>query len=306
MPEYDGLLPLNKPRGMTSHDCVGRLRRLLHFRRIGHTGTLDPDVDGVLVICLGRATKIARYLLNCRKTYQGVIRLGRATTTEDASGETIETRDVSPISKAQIKDTFKTFTGEITQTVPLYSAVKVGGKKLYEYARAGLPVTPPVRKVTIYDLKLDDSQEFYTEDIPFTVSCSKGTYVRTLAVDIGRALGFPAHLKTLTRIEIGPFKIDECLTFDQIEVLHNEGRFSACLKPLELGLSHLEKWTVAPELAEKVTHGSILPVPEGFKNKPYAIFDQKGTCLAIYQRHPEKPDFIKPQKVLYVREERFD
>lgn len=153
--DYNGILPLYKPRGMTSHDCVFRLRKLLHFKKIGHTGTLDPEVDGVLVLCLGQATRVAEFMLDYGKTYQGEIALGTATTTEDATGTVVkEKKVVQPISRAQVLTVLTDMTGAISQTTPLYSAVKVNGRKLYEYARAGIPVVPPVRHVTIYDLKL--------------------------------------------------------------------------------------------------------------------------------------------------------
>ncbi|RYL92989.1 tRNA pseudouridine(55) synthase TruB [Sporolactobacillus sp. THM19-2] len=299
MPEYEGLLPLNKPRGMTSHDCVFRIRKMLHYKKIGHTGTLDPDVDGVLILCLGRATKIAQYLLEFGKTYRGEIALGTSTVTEDASGETVQEKRVSePIAREQVISVMKMFTGEIKQLVPLYSAVKVHGKKLYEYARSGIPVDRPMRQVSIYQLQLDSQNAFYRESIPFLVTCSKGTYIRTLAVDIGQALGYPAHLKTLTRIKAGPFSIDECLSFEEIELLNKEGRFSEALKPLESGLGHLTRWTVNQQTADKVIHGAVLPAPAGLSDKPIAVFNHYGKCLAVYQSYPGKSGFIKPQKVL--------
>lgn len=299
MAEYDGLLPLNKPRGMTSHDCIVRLRKLLGFRKIGHTGTLDPEVDGVLVLCLGKATKIAQYLLDYGKVYKAVVHLGSSTTTEDASGEIIERRAVhTTIDREELRSVFKSLEGEIEQTVPMYSAVKVNGKKLYEYARAGISVEQPVRRITIYALNIDGKEESFQETIPFTVSCSKGTYIRTLAVDIGRKLGYPAHLESLTRIKAGPFAIADCLTFEQIESKLAEGRFSDCLRPLEYGLSQMDHWTVDDDTAGKILHGAVLHAPGNVTGKIFAVFDQRNRCLAIYEQHPEKSGFIKPNKVL--------
>ncbi|RYL95300.1 tRNA pseudouridine(55) synthase TruB [Sporolactobacillus sp. THM7-4] len=299
MPEFEGLLPLYKPRGMTSHDCIFRLRKLLRFRKIGHTGTLDPEVDGVLVLCLGRATKVAQYLLGYRKTYKGRIRLGTSTDTEDAGGEIIMQAQVTGrISRDRIERVFSRFRGEIQQSPPMYSAVKVNGRKLYEYARKGLTVERPVRRVTIYDLRIDSDAQMYNKDIPFEVSCSKGTYVRTLAVDIGQALGYPAHLLSLTRTQAGPFTLNDCLTFEQIESLAGNGNFSSALKPLEYGLGHLDSWTIDDSLAAKIIHGAVLPAPEGFQNHSYAVYNKNGDCLAIYRLHPEKPGMIKPEKVL--------
>ncbi|MCO7174734.1 tRNA pseudouridine(55) synthase TruB [Sporolactobacillus kofuensis] len=299
MPEYNGLLPLYKPRGMTSHDCVFRLRKLLKFKKIGHTGTLDPTVDGVLVLCLGKATKIAQYLLEYSKTYQGIVRLGTSTTTEDAEGEVIECEPVTgPIRRVDVEKVFQSFLGEIEQSVPMYSAVKVNGKKLYEYARAGITITPPSRKVKIYALDIEGRTSSFTTDIPFKVSCSKGTYIRTLAVDIGKKMGYPAHLFRLTRTQAGPFGIHECVTFDQIEQLLDEHQFENCLRPLEYGLNLMDRWVVDEQTAKQVGHGAVLPKPNHFEKGPHAVFDNQGKCLAIYQLHPEKPGMIKPDKVL--------
>ncbi|CAM3075898.1 tRNA pseudouridine(55) synthase TruB [Sporolactobacillus spathodeae] len=299
MNEYNGILPLYKPRGMTSHDCVFRLRKLLHFKKIGHTGTLDPQVDGVLVLCLGRATRVAEFLLDYGKTYQGVIALGTATTTEDASGEiTAEQVVEEPIRRTAVETVLASMRGPIEQITPLYSAVKVNGRKLYEYARAGIPVEPPIRHVTIYDLKLLNPIPNYKEQIAFEVSCSKGTYVRTLAKDIGSKLGYPAHLQTLTRIKAGPFPVEACFTFAQIESLVEKDTFQEALRPLEQALSQMEKWTVDGMIEEQIRHGAVLPLPESFDDRPHAVYNSKGQCLAIYQIHPEHSDRIKPVKVL--------
>lgn len=302
MTDYEGLLPLYKPRGMTSHDCVAKLRGLLKLRKIGHTGTLDPDVDGVLVLCLGRATKIAQYLLDFSKAYEGTICLGTATTTEDESGDVTERREVdTEFTRQDLERVFQSFTGDVRQTVPSYSAVKVKGKKLYEYAREGIPVARPSRIVRIHELKLTGNAEAYRNEISFYVSCSKGTYVRTLAVDIGSRLGFPAHLKSLTRVRAGSFTLDECFSFDRIETLLDSGQFRECLKPIEYGLSQMDQWTVDDRTAEEVVHGAVLPQAESPDSPLFAVFDRNHHCLAIYERHPAKKGYIKPKKVLAVK-----
>src|SRR3954471_17617491 len=180
----EGIIPLYKPKGMTSHDCVFKLRKILKMKRIGHTGTLDPDVTGVLPICIGKATKVAEYITDAGKSYEGEVTLGFSTTTEDASGEKIEEKKVErTISRKEIIKMLNSFSGEIEQTPPMFSAVKVGGTRLYEYARKGIEVERPTRKVTIYSIELlDDREEFSGETISFRfrVSCSKGTYIRTL------------------------------------------------------------------------------------------------------------------------------
>lgn len=303
MPNYDGIFPLYKPKGLTSHDCIFKLRKLLHFKKIGHTGTLDPEVDGVLPICLGRATKIAQYLLDYAKTYEGVIRLGTATDTEDGTGLVVKEKQVSaPFSRKEIERVLAAFTGELEQKPPMYSAVKVNGRKLYDYARAGITVDRPVRHIKVYDIVINSNEAFFKNDIPFRVSCSKGTYVRTLAVDIGKALGFPAHLKQLTRVAAGPFTIKDCISFEKIEQLLREERFESCLLPLENGIAHLDSLTVGDDLAEKVMNGAVLPMPQNFQNRLYSIYNIKGDCLAIYRPHPTKQGLIKPEKVLASRE----
>ncbi len=190
----EGILPLYKPAGMTSHDCVFRLRKILKTKKVGHTGTLDPDVTGVLPICIGKATKVAEYITDAGKTYEGEVTIGFSTTTEDASGEIVETKKVNrTIQREEILQILQSLTGEIKQTPPMFSAVKVSGTRLYEYARKGIEVERPTRVVTIYSIDLLDDRDVFKGDetisFRFRVSCSKGTYIRTLAVTIGQILG---------------------------------------------------------------------------------------------------------------------
>ncbi len=189
----DGILPLWKERGMTSHDCVFKLRKILHTKKIGHGGTLDPDVEGVLPICVGKGTKVIEYMVDSGKTYEGEITLGFATTTEDVSGEIVEKKPVTtPLSTEQIDQAMAEMTGEITQIPPMFSAVKVNGKRLYEYARNGEEVERPQRKATIYSFERTSEPIFnesaQTQSWRFKVVCGKGTYVRTLSVDTGKKI----------------------------------------------------------------------------------------------------------------------
>ncbi len=190
----NGVLPLHKPVGMTSHDCVMKIRKLLKTKKVGHTGTLDPEVSGVLPICVGRATKIVEYVTDKSKTYDAEITLGFSTSTEDQTGETVSVKPVKePLKEADIKAVLDELKGPQEQVPPMYSAVKVNGKKLYEYARAGIEVERPKRNITIEDIALT-SPVTYKEDTAsfrFTVTCSKGTYVRTLAVTIGENSAIP-------------------------------------------------------------------------------------------------------------------
>jgi tRNA pseudouridine55 synthase len=283
---------------MTSHDCVYKLRKILKMKRIGHTGTLDPDVDGVLPICLGQATRVAEYITDGKKAYRGVIILGATTTTEDASGDILESKEVVElISREQVEEVLHTFLGEISQTPPMYSAVKVKGKKLYEYAREGKTVERPTRKVKIYAVRLLDDSEAYGSQIPFEVLCGKGTYVRTLAVDIGQKLGYPAHLDHLTRILSGGYHLEECHSLEEIERAAEVNQVSDLLAPIEKAVEDFPVWVVDEETENCIKNGAVLPWPEGFKDQPIAVYNSNRECLAIYKEHPEKPGFIKPDKV---------
>src|SRR5690625_1719135 len=186
-----GIIPLYKPKGFTSHDCVFKIRKLTGIKKVGHTGTLDPNVEGVLPICIGEATKVIPFIQNLPKTYMAEIYLGKATTTEDSDGEITSEKIVEKLpSDEEIADVLTQFTGKIKQQVPLYAAVKVKGKKLYEYARKNIPVERPIREVMIYQLERIDSEKSASYNrIQIRVKCSKGTYIRTLSVDIGNALG---------------------------------------------------------------------------------------------------------------------
>ncbi|MBS4189276.1 tRNA pseudouridine(55) synthase TruB [Bacillus sp. FJAT-49705] len=300
----EGILPLYKPKGMTSHDCVFKLRKILKMKRIGHTGTLDPDVTGVLPICLGRATKIAEYITDAGKAYEGEVTIGYSTSTEDSSGEIIDKKKVNqPISREKILAVLAKLTGEISQTPPMYSAVKVNGKRLYEYARQGITVERPTRKVTIYSIELLDNRDIFvgeTIQFRFRVACSKGTYIRTLAVMIGEELGYPAHMSNLERIQSAAFAVQDCLTFEEIENRTGQGTLSESIHPLETALSHLPKYTINDTLAKKVKNGAVLQIPDFLiKVKgPIVLETDSGLALAIYEHHQQKPGLMKPVKVL--------
>ncbi|PKG24896.1 tRNA pseudouridine(55) synthase TruB [Niallia nealsonii] len=302
----EGILPLWKPKGMTSHDCVFKLRKILHMKRIGHTGTLDPEVDGVLPICLGRATKVAEYITDAGKTYEGEVTIGFSTTTEDASGEVVNQKEVTQtITRAMVEDVLKTLTGPIKQTPPMYSAVKVNGKRLYEYARQGIEVERPTREVTIYSLNLlDDWEELVGETISFRfiVDCSKGTYIRTLAVMIGEMLGYPAHMSKLTRTRSATMTKKDCLTIEEVAEKQQSGTIEKDLRPLEDALCDLPKFQINDTLAMKVRNGMVLELPFELKGVegPIVMESEEGEALAIYVHHPTKIGKIKPSKILKV------
>ncbi|MBU8877877.1 tRNA pseudouridine(55) synthase TruB [Bacillus sp. FJAT-29790] len=300
----EGILPLFKPKGMTSHDCVFKLRKILKMKRIGHTGTLDPDVTGVLPICLGKATKVAEYITDAGKAYEGEVTIGFSTTTEDSSGEIVTEKKIEQsFSREQILAVLAKLTGEISQTPPMYSAVKVNGKRLYEYARQGIEVERPTRKVMIYSNELlDDRAIFNGETIQFRfrVSCSKGTYIRTLAVMIGNELGYPAHMSELVRIQSAEFSLNDCLTFDEIEKRIADETLSESIRPLEAALSHLPKYLINDTVAKKVKNGAVLHIPDHLIHTkgPIVLETENGMALAIYEHHQTKQGMMKPVKVL--------
>ncbi|MBT2681399.1 tRNA pseudouridine(55) synthase TruB [Bacillus sp. ISL-35] len=300
----EGILPLFKPAGMTSHDCVFKLRKLLRTKKVGHTGTLDPDVTGVLPICVGKATKIAEYIIDAGKAYEGEVTLGFTTTTEDASGEKVNEKPVDrTLTKKEIESVLQSLVGEIEQTPPMYSAVKVNGKKLYEYARQGIEIERPTRKVTIYSIELLDDRDAYEGELvsfKFRVSCSKGTYIRTLAVTIGEKLGYPAHMSSLVRIQSASFSLEDCFTFGQLEEMAEESKLETALHPLETGISYLPKYRINDKVAEKVKNGALLQIPQELEwvEGPIVAETEDGKALAIYRAHPTKHGKMKPDKVL--------
>ncbi|WP_026674240.1 tRNA pseudouridine(55) synthase TruB [Alkalihalobacterium bogoriense] len=299
-----GIIPLLKPAGFTSHDCVMKMRKILRTKKVGHTGTLDPQVTGVLPICVGRATKVAEYMSDYPKTYIGEVTIGTSTTTEDAYGELVEQREVTtPITKDQIEDVCRQFLGTIIQVPPMYSAVKVNGKKLYEYARANKEVERPKREVTIYDLHVEDDVHYDGKQLAFRfhVHCSKGTYVRTLAVDIGKQLGYPAHMSKLQRVASGPFTIESCVTFEEIEQKLQENDLSEIVFPLEKAIAHFPSIQVSDELISKIKNGAVLPLSKEIAADRFTVYNKEGDCLAIYTKHPTKPGLMKPEKMLVIQ-----
>lgn len=214
--ELDGVLLVDKPADHTSHDVIARLRGKLKMKRIGHAGTLDPMATGLLVVLVGKATRVSQYLISLDKEYTGTISLGKVTTTQDAEGEILETRPVPPLTEAEVRTAMAGFLGDQYQTPPMYSAIKIDGVPLYKKARQGEEVErePRFIRVTSFDLT-----RFASPEIDFVLRCSKGTYVRTIAHDFGQRLGCGAHLSALRRTATGKFVIGQCLTLDQIQAL---------------------------------------------------------------------------------------
>ena len=214
--ELEGVLLVDKPTGFTSHDVVARLRRKLAMKRIGHAGTLDPMATGLLIILVGKATRISQYLTNLDKEYEGTIELGKITNSQDADGEVMETRPVPALTEAEVRTVMQTYLGDQYQTPPMFSAIKVDGVPLYKRARKGEEVErePRFIRVAAFDLL-----GLTPPTLTFDLHCTKGTYVRTIAHDLGQKLGCGAHLSALRRTGSGKFKIAQCLPLDEIERL---------------------------------------------------------------------------------------
>ncbi|TMW73251.1 tRNA pseudouridine(55) synthase TruB [Alteribacter natronophilus] len=299
----DGILPLWKERGKTSFDCVRDMQRLFRTKKVGHTGTLDPDVEGVLPICIGRATKLVQYLTAEGKEYEGEATIGFSTTTEDASGELVKKKEITEtITEEQVRSVLMSLTGDIEQTPPMYSAVKVGGRRLYEYARQGIEIERPSRQVTIYSLELTSgiTRQDGCVSFRFRASCSKGTYIRTLAVMMGEKLGYPAHMSDLVRTAAGSFSRADCLTETELRDRSDKGTLYDVLLPYEYALKDWPSVTVDKQTEGKIMNGAVLPIPESVDENLFTLYNQQGECLAIYKKHPNKAGMMKPEKMLKV------
>lgn len=299
-----GVLPVAKPSGMTSHDVVSHVRRLTRQKRIGHTGTLDPEVTGVLPLCLGQATRIVEVVQAMPKRYRGTLVLGVATDTQDRSGRVLEEAEVDPPDLKQVDDVLRQFEGKIRQTPPMYSAVKVKGKRLYELAREGKEVERPSREVEIYQLNRIGFESGPRPRLDLDVWCSKGTYIRTLFVDIGRALGVPAHMSALTRLQSGPFSLQDSWSLEALAEVAEQGEWHRVLVGIGAALSHLPAVTVTNDQQKQVENGVPLPwngEPPGAKpGARFRIMTEDGQCCALYRLLEDQP-VLKPEKVFRVR-----
>lgn len=294
----DGILPLWKQQGMTSHDCVVKLRRLLHTKKVGHTGTLDPEVEGVLPMCIGEATKIVPYLTDTTKTYIATIRLGIETDTEDSHGNIINEELIQNIpSKQDFENVLHSFHGDVFQLPPMYSAVKVNGKKLYEYARENKYVERPLRKINIQEITYMPGETNDPNSFTIKVVCGKGTYIRTLCVDIGKQLGYYAHMSNLVRMQTGIFDKNHSITLHQVEAAVKANKQASLLFPIASGIRHLDVLEVDENTRTRVSYGQKLPKPDkSVETDPFRVM-YRDTLLAIYKTHPDDSNTIKPVRV---------
>lgn len=278
----DGLVVVDKEAGWTSHDVVGKLRGVYGQRRIGHAGTLDPGATGVLLVGLGRVTRLMRFLQEGKKVYDARVAFGIATDTLDAAGAVLEQAEMS-FTRRQLEDATRAFIGDIDQVPPMVSAIKVGGRKLYELARRGEEIERAPRRVRIDAIEVNDLTPGPYPEASVTVTCGSGTYIRSLAADLGSALGGCAHLGALRRLAIGSFTTDEAHPIGVIE--RDPSAF--VLSPAE-AMRDLDPVVVDDETARAVAHGatfaaqSLVSDPEA--EGPFAVHDRAGTLLAVYER----------------------
>jgi tRNA pseudouridine55 synthase len=283
----DGVAVIDKPVGWTSHDVVAKVRGVLGTKKVGHSGTLDPDATGVLVLGLGKATRLLRFLTELPKTYEGEIVLGSETSTLDAAGEVVAVHDMSGVTAAEVEQAAAALTGDLMQIPPMVSAVRVGGKRLHQLAREGIEVERDPRPVTVYRYDVEPIAEesgVWRAD----VACSSGTYVRVLAADLGHALGGGAHLRALRRTSVGGFTLDDAGTIEKPALL-----------PLEVAVRHLDGVSVDLATAGLVGNGQKL-APERLGvtgDGPWAVYDPSGVLLAVYERHRDgtKPTVVLPR-----------
>ena len=277
----DGVLLVHKPAGMTSHDVVNRIRKIFHTKKVGHCGTLDPEATGVLVLCIGKATKALQFLMSETKEYQATLVLGQATDTYDASGQVVAQKPFQGVS--HVDAVLQSFVGSQEQLPPMYSAIKVNGKKLYEYARNHEKVEVQPRSIVIHRIKLIDQHDQF---ITFRVQCSKGTYIRSLCVDIGQKLGYPAHMQKLVRLASGHFRLENCFSLEDIEQGHYH------MLSLEEAFQHFEHYVV--EDAQIVYHGKKI---KSDIDHQVVVCNQEGQVLAVYG--PDGTGYLKSIRGLF-------
>lgn len=281
----NGILNVYKESGFTSHDVVAKLRGILHTKKIGHTGTLDPDATGVLPVCVGKATKVCSLLTDRDKTYQAVVRLGVTTDTQDMTGSITQTRPVD-VTEEQIQKTVAGFMGEMEQIPPMYSAVKVGGKRLYELARQGKEIERKPRKITIHELNLT-SIELSKQEIAMEVTCSKGTYIRTLCHDIGEKLGCGAAMKSLVRTRVGDFGLEEARTLSEIEEAVQVKSVDKLFCSIDSLFSDVQRCVVQSSALHLLQNGNAVSpglcsyrTPK--RDEKVRMYDENGDFYAIY------------------------
>ena len=303
----NGVINVYKEAGFTSHDVVAKLRGILKQRKIGHTGTLDPDATGVLPVCLGNGTKLCDLLTDKDKTYEAVMLLGTTTDTQDTSGTVLKVKEV-PYSETQIIETIESFVGEYAQIPPMYSALKVNGKKLYELAREGKVVERKPRPVKIINIDIHHI-DLTNHLVSMTVECSKGTYIRTLCQDIGDKLGCGACMSGLKRTKVSRFSIEDSLTLSEIEALVREGNITDAITPVDTLFSQYDSVVIKEEYCRLVYNGNSFleksissrkafisqTIGVDIEERRVRVYDHLGIFLGIYKEVDK--GIYKPEKM---------
>lgn len=305
----NGVINVYKEKGFTSHDVVAKLRGILRQRKIGHTGTLDPQAEGVLPVCLGSATKLCDLLTDKTKEYKAVLRLGIETDTQDMTGTILKESTVD-VTEEQVKEVIVSFLGKSEQIPPMYSALKVNGKKLYELAREGKEIERKPRPIEIFSIEILDIS---LPKVTFVVNCSKGTYIRTLCYDIGIKLGCGGCMESLLRSRVERFTLDEALTLSQIEEKRDEGVLGQYIVSVESMFDELPAVTIKGEFTKLIDNGNSVSVdmvksvsPEEMETnirqngQKMRIYNEDGLFYGIFQYHKER-DLIKPDKMFLER-----
>lgn len=299
-----GFINLEKPKGWTSHDCIGKLRRLLRIKKIGHGGTLDPMATGVLPVAVGKATRLLQYLPKA-KTYEAIVRFGMKTNTDDLEGEAIATAACPDLTLGQIEAELPKFMGKITQVPPAFSAIQQGGKRLYELARQGIEVDVPSREVEIFDLKILGWRSGEFPELELEIACGEGTYIRAIARDLGEILGTGATLAGLIRTRSGGLHLADSITLEALETALAHETF-ACQKPNQL-LAHLNRITLDEGQAIAWSYGKKIPweEPSFEQRQPLGIYDATENLLGIGEFKPSKTEanqiVLAPKLVLFGR-----
>lgn len=291
-----GIINVYKEKGFTSHDVVAKLRRIVGQKKIGHTGTLDPDATGVLPVCLGKATKLCDLLTDKNKTYEAVLLLGKTTDTQDITGEVLEEKSTEALTEEKVREAIEGFIGDYEQIPPMYSALKVNGKKLYELAREGKVVERKARPVKILDIQI---LEIDLPKVRMEVSCSKGTYIRTLCHDIGEKLGCGGCMESLIRTRVSTFRIEDAKTLDEIETLKQEGKLAELLVPIDAMFPFYPKITVKDDWKAFAKNGNPLDLKMlkeacgQDEETQVRLYDESGKFIAIYQWKEKKYHIVK-------------
>lgn len=294
----NGIINVYKEAGFTSHDVVAKLRGILRQKKIGHTGTLDPDATGVLPVCLGNGTKLCDMLTDKDKTYEAVMLLGTTTDTQDTSGTVLTTSEVH-VTEEELKNAILSFVGEYDQIPPMYSALKVNGKKLYELAREGIEVERKARRVKILDIQIKE-MNLERNEVVMTVSCTKGTYIRTLCYDIGEKLGCGACMKQLIRTKVSRFDLKDSLTLSRIEELKQQDRLAECVIPVDAMFADMTKVVIKEENSKFIYNGNPF-LKQHIKDasaaitKQVRVYDAKDVFVGIYEE--KEAGIYKPVKM---------